>query len=116
MPMANDHVLETGRLLMRTPTQDEFVECWSETIIRNGLPEVLVDDPLFRKAFVTTSHMDQQPCVWTRELLLERGTLLCHIVMCCVMYCHSKVFVVQGTRLYNLLWYLVDTCGQFHCS
>ena len=24
-------------MLMRTPTQAEFVECWSETIIRNGL-------------------------------------------------------------------------------
>ena len=24
-------------VLMRTPTQDEFVECWSEAIIRNGL-------------------------------------------------------------------------------
>ena len=24
-------------VLMRTPTQAEFVECWSETIIRNGL-------------------------------------------------------------------------------
>ena len=24
-------------VLMRTPTQAEFVECWSEAIIRNGL-------------------------------------------------------------------------------
>ena len=24
-------------VLMRTPTQTEFVECWSEVIIRNGL-------------------------------------------------------------------------------
>ena len=24
-------------VLMRTPTQSEFVECWSEVIIRNGL-------------------------------------------------------------------------------
>jgi hypothetical protein len=24
-------------VLMRTPSQDEFVECWSEVIIRNGL-------------------------------------------------------------------------------
>ncbi len=37
-------------VLMRTPTQTEFVECWSEVIIRNGLPPALVDDPLFRKA------------------------------------------------------------------
>ena len=25
-------------VLMRTPTQAEFVECWSETMIRNGFP------------------------------------------------------------------------------
>jgi hypothetical protein len=30
-----------------------------ETIIRNGLPPVLVDDPLFRKVLVTTSRMGQ---------------------------------------------------------
>ena len=42
--------------------------------IRNGLPPALVDDPLFRKALVTTSRMGQ-----TRELLLDRGTLLCLI-------------------------------------
>jgi hypothetical protein len=28
-------------VLMRTPTQAEFVECWSEDIIRNGLPQAL---------------------------------------------------------------------------
>ena len=46
-------------VLMRTPTQDEFVECWSEAIIRKGLPPALVDDPLFRKALVTTSRVGQ---------------------------------------------------------
>jgi hypothetical protein len=46
-------------VLMRTPTQSEFVECWSETIIRNGLPPALVDDPLSRKALVKTSRMGQ---------------------------------------------------------
>jgi hypothetical protein len=30
-----------------------------EAIIRNGLPPALVDDPLFRKALVTTSRMGQ---------------------------------------------------------
>jgi hypothetical protein len=44
-------------VLMKTPTQAEFVECWSEAIIRNGLPPALVDDPLFRKALVTTSRI-----------------------------------------------------------
>ncbi len=28
-------------VFMRTPTQTEFVECWSEVIIRNGLPPAL---------------------------------------------------------------------------
>ena len=46
-------------VLMRTPTQAEFVECWSEAIIRNGLSPALVDDPFFRKTLVTTSHMGQ---------------------------------------------------------
>ena len=46
-------------VLMRTPTQAEFVECWSEAIIRNGLPPALVDDSLFRKDLVTTSRMGQ---------------------------------------------------------
>ena len=46
-------------LLMRTPTQIEFVEGWSVTIIRNCLPPSLVDDPLFRKILVITSHMVQ---------------------------------------------------------
>jgi hypothetical protein len=31
----------------------------------------------------------------------------------CVIYCHSKVFMVQATRLYNLICILGDTCGLF---
>ena len=46
-------------VLMRTPTQDEFVECWSEEIIRTGIPPAVVDNPLFRKALVITSRMGQ---------------------------------------------------------
>ena len=46
-------------LFMRTPTQVEFEECWSEVIIRTGIPPVVVDNPLFRKDLVLTSHMDQ---------------------------------------------------------
>ncbi len=46
-------------VLMRTPTQADFVECSSEEIIRNGLPPALLDDPLFRKVLVTISHMGQ---------------------------------------------------------
>ncbi len=30
-----------------------------------------------------------------------------------VLSWHEKVFMVQGTRSYNLLCYLVDTCGKF---
>ena len=29
-------------VLMRTPTQVEFVECWSESIIRNGRPRIFL--------------------------------------------------------------------------
>ncbi len=37
----------------------EFEECWSESIIKNGLSPSLVDDPLFRKTLVTTARMGQ---------------------------------------------------------
>jgi hypothetical protein len=67
MPMEIAHV-NGQTVLMRTSTQGEFVECWirlsgmvspREAIIRNGLPPVLVDDPLFRKTLVTTSRTGQ---------------------------------------------------------
>ena len=44
---------------MRTPTHVEFLECWSEAIIRNGIPPAVVDDPIFRKTLVITSLMGQ---------------------------------------------------------
>ena len=66
-------------VLMRTPTQAEFVECWSEAIIRNGLPPALVDDPLFRKALVTTSRMGQTAvCIGKGTALGKRDTTLPH--------------------------------------
>ena len=66
-------------VLMRTPTQAEFVECWSEAIIRNGLPPALVDDPLFRKALVTTSRMGQTAvCMGKGTALGKRDTTLPH--------------------------------------
>jgi hypothetical protein len=66
-------------VLMRTPTQDEFVECWSEVIIRNGLPPALVDDPLSRKSLVTTSHMVQTAvCMVKGTVLGKRDTTLPH--------------------------------------
>ncbi len=39
-------------VVMRPPTQAEFVECWSETIISCGLSPALVDNPLCRKALL----------------------------------------------------------------
>jgi hypothetical protein len=72
--------LDNGQtVLMRTPTQAEFVECWSEVIIRNGLPPGLVDDPLFRKALVTTSRMGQTAvCMAKGTALGKRDTTLPH--------------------------------------
>ena len=68
-------------VLMRTPTQAEFVECWSEAIIRNGLPPALVALMIrsFGRSLSQLLEWAKHPCAWTRELLLERGTLLCHI-------------------------------------
>jgi hypothetical protein len=34
-------------------------------------------------------------------------------ILFCVIYCHSKVFMVQATRLYNLICGLGNTCGLF---
>jgi hypothetical protein len=66
-------------MLMRTPTQAKFVGCWREDIIRNGLPPVLVDDPLFRKSLVTTSHMGQTSvCMGKGTALGKRDTTLPH--------------------------------------
>ena len=44
-------------MLTKQPSQAEFEECWSEAIIKCGLNPSVVDDPLFRKAFVTTARM-----------------------------------------------------------
>jgi hypothetical protein len=66
-------------VLMRTLTQAEFFECWSESIIRNGLPPALVDDPLCRKALVTTSHMGQTAVFMGKGTTLgKRDTTLPH--------------------------------------
>ena len=46
-------------ILTKTTSQTEFEECWSESIIKNGLSPSLVDDPLFRKTLVTTTRMGQ---------------------------------------------------------
>jgi hypothetical protein len=45
-------------MLTKQPRQTEFQECWSETIIKNGLSLSLVDfdGPLFRKALVEVTN------------------------------------------------------------
>ena len=50
-------------VLIRTPTQVEFVESWSETI-RNGIPPVVVDDPGngTPTAVVDTPLFREDPC------------------------------------------------------
>jgi hypothetical protein len=48
-----------------------------EAIIKNGLPPALVDDPLFRKALVTTSRMGQTTvCMGKGTALGKRDTTL----------------------------------------
>ena len=66
-------------VLIRTPTQVEFVECWSETLIRNGIPPSVVDDPLFRKTLVITSRMGQTTVCMVKETVLgKKDTTLSH--------------------------------------
>ena len=63
-------------VLMRTPTQVEFVERWSETLIRNGFPPAVLDDAFFRKTLVITSHMGQTVVCMGKGMFLERRMLL----------------------------------------
>ena len=73
------HVSATVRLLMRTPTQAEFVECWSEAIIRTCIPPAVVDNPLFRKTLVITSRMGQTVvCMGKGTTLGKKDTALPH--------------------------------------
>jgi hypothetical protein len=66
-------------MLTKQPSQGEFEECWSEVIIKNGLSPSLVDDPLFRKALVTTARMGQSAvCVGKGTALGKRDTTLTH--------------------------------------
>ena len=66
-------------VFMRTPTQAEFVECWSEAIIRTGIPPAVVDNPLFRKTLVITSHIDQTAvCMDKGTALGKKDTTLTH--------------------------------------
>ena len=77
--MQSAHVSATVRLLMRTPTQAEFVECWSEAIIRTCIPPVVVDNPLFRKALVITSRMvPTAVCMVKGTTLGKKDTTLTH--------------------------------------
>jgi hypothetical protein len=46
----------------------------------------------------------------TRRVVTAEGLCGCG---CCVIYCHSKVFMVQATRLCNLICGLGNTCGLF---
>ncbi len=66
-------------MLTKQPSQTEFEECWSEAIIKNGLTPSLVDDPLFRKALVTTARMGQSAvCMGKGIALGKRDTTLPH--------------------------------------
>jgi hypothetical protein len=66
-------------MLTNQPSQAEFEECWSEAIIKNGLTPSLVDDPLFRKALVTTARMGQSAvCMGKGIALGKRDTTLTH--------------------------------------
>ena len=55
-------------VLMRTPTQAQFVECWSEAIIRNGLPPALVDIRSFGRPL-------SQLLAWDKTLKLTTQVL-----------------------------------------
>jgi hypothetical protein len=66
-------------MLTKPLSQAEFEECWSEAIIKNGLCLSLGDDPLFRKALVTTARIGQSAvCMGKGTALGKRDTTLTH--------------------------------------
>jgi hypothetical protein len=70
---AKREYLGKGQTMMtKQPRQTEFEECWSESIINNGLSPSLVDDPLFRKAFVTTDRMGQSVVCMGKGIVLGK--------------------------------------------
>ena len=79
---AKRQCLDKGQtMLTKPPSQAAFEECWSEAIIKNGLSPSLVDDPLFRKALVTTARMGQSAvCMGKGTTLGKRDTTLSHRV------------------------------------
>ncbi len=62
-------------ILTKQPRQDEFEECWSEAIIKNGLSPSLVDDPLFRKTLVITTRMGQSAVCMGKGIALGKRDL-----------------------------------------
>ncbi len=79
-PDTKGQCLDKGHTMMtKQPSQVEFEECWTESIIKNGLSPSLVDDPLFRKTLVTTDRMGQSTvCVGKGTTLGKRDTTLPH--------------------------------------
>jgi hypothetical protein len=66
-------------ILTKQPSQAEFEECSSETIIKNGLSPSLVDDSLFRKTLVATVRMGQSAVCMVKGIALgKRDTTLSH--------------------------------------
>ena len=66
-------------MLTKQPSQTEFEERWSEVIIKCGLSPSVVDDPLFRKALVTTARMGQSAVHMGKGTALgKRDTTLPH--------------------------------------
>jgi hypothetical protein len=66
-------------MLTKPPSQAEFEECGSEAIIKNGLRPSLLDDPLFRKALVTTARLGQSAvCMGKGTALGKRDDTLPH--------------------------------------
>jgi hypothetical protein len=56
-------------VLMRTPTQTEFVECWSEVIIRIQLLLMILS---FGRPLSQLLAWGRHPCVWSQLLALAK--------------------------------------------
>jgi hypothetical protein len=67
-------------MLTKPPSQAEFEECGSEAIIKNGLSPSLLDDPLFRKALVTTARLGQSAVLDFAKVLDFAAILAANLV------------------------------------
>jgi hypothetical protein len=114
--------LSTGQtVLMRTPTQTEFVECGIEVIIRNGLPRIFLTlrgSRIWARWSHSSNNLDYNIC-WRCYRQKHRTTpiqLPCrvHVQGLCCEYCWSIEGWIHSQRRNSLDQKLVEKLVYTH--